>query len=942
MPVQVPSEPKKYTTIYDNFKGVDFTNDASNIYKRRSPTGLNMLPDLDGRPYKRTGWDIKFSAQDFANAAGVLGATVTPERTHYFSYGGHDFLMVFNSLGVFWIKDGEDEIHLAQLWSNGSASEFPPRETRDIDGTPTEVKLSADSNRAFFFEANGTAGFYVFVENTVYRFGETGGGYYFTKVEPKVPIILYGATPLSHVGKDGEALNMLTDRRTVEYFGDGTKNYTLPNAVESQDTTGVQILSTTSGKWVDVPPSGATVDGVTYTWTVSDNALTFNNAPPSAVVGNVRITYNPSTGTVYNLTTGVQTNKATITNETTEKYVRTRTVYTDYYYDPKKKKYIKGGSKTTTGNWWMSERRYGHGSATLQVPDLWRTNQFTLYSNRVNSGTFAPETNCTTEWGGYNSSLVVTFSDNAIADTGTSKTTDSGWSTISSTTTYQYIPGSKNKIVTGKSVKTVQQQIRTIKKTKTFQIYGEYTKASASNADVSLANSRDAFSQCRKLLNFGNNIYNQIFISSCTKNEYRNRVWYCAANDPSYFPDTNYMEVGSDDKEVMGLLKVGSYLGIVKKGSGVEASVYLAYPTTFEEETTYAVKQSVSGIGAISTGAFNILNEEPLFLSEHGIMGIDISEEDPNKQIRNRSFFINKRLTAEKHLDSAVSFVHNGLYYLAVNNHCYVLDGAQKSSWANEKTNLQYECYYLENIPAQCFAKMGDTLYFCDYKSNICYFKDKDDLVPYVDRYSDRAQWISANGPDEDGNYDIRLLSGTSGEEAFLLDSENNYLMDSESERFLVMSGLADVGQTLRWGDNFYTIMAFKKKEGTGEEECEEFIVEVAEGVPIKGEWSTIADDDEMVHFFKNLTKKGFVISTLPEPIAEIDVSLKPDHRDEISIGKLPVGESTLPYDVFVRKKVKKYKRLQIIIRNNNYNDGFALDQIVKTYTVGNYSKNRR
>ena len=44
--------------------------------------------------------------------------------------------------------------------------------------------------------------------------------------------------------------------------------------------------------------------------------------------------------------------------------------------------------------------------------------------------------------------------------------------------------------------------------------------------------------------------------------------------------------------------KVGEYLGIVKEGAAADSTIYLAYPTTFDEETAYATKQSVTGIGA--------------------------------------------------------------------------------------------------------------------------------------------------------------------------------------------------------------------------------------------------------------------------------------------------------------------------------------------------------
>lgn len=64
MAIELPAEQKVYTTSYDNFKGVDFSNDATNVWRRRSPSGVNMLPDASGRPFKRYGWERAISNKD--------------------------------------------------------------------------------------------------------------------------------------------------------------------------------------------------------------------------------------------------------------------------------------------------------------------------------------------------------------------------------------------------------------------------------------------------------------------------------------------------------------------------------------------------------------------------------------------------------------------------------------------------------------------------------------------------------------------------------------------------------------------------------------------------------------------------------------------------------------------------------------------------------------
>ena len=915
MPVTVPKEPKKYTTVYDNFKGVDYTNDASNVYKRRSPSGKNMIPDLDGRPRKRRGWDVKFSKDDFIQASGATGVTsVMPIRTHYFSYGGHDFIMVFNTLGVFYIRDDSTIPVLCQLatWVDESldiytTGRFPP------DPADPETKESPDANRAFFFEGQGKSGFYTFVGKDLYRFQSMPDDEMrFVLVEPKVPVVIIGADPTTCAGTNYESVNMLTDKRTIEYFGDARKSeYKISPKKSTQDPE-VSMLNLDTGDWETIPKTHAT-----YPWEVTADGIRFTGtAPPTSTVGNVRITYIPEQTPTYS-SVKTQTRPATAIISVKTEYVKNQIVKEWREFDPatgktrvrkeyipKNPQYSASGTAQVTG-----------GRVVLPVPGIVRPD---LLEITTDPPALARDVNP----GAYTDLIEVVIDDEAATE-GTPTETDEVEGIWRSAGVEIHIDGYVTcKTTRFKRNKTVIQRF-------VVDVTGTYYKLKVDET------ARDAFTQCRKVLNFGNDVYNHVFISSSTARNYRNRVWYCAANDPSYFPDTNYIEVGSDDKAVMGLQKVGSYLGIIKMGSGTEASVYLAYPTSFEENNTYAVKQGISGIGAIATGAFNILNEEPLFLSERGVMGINVSEPNTDKQIRNRSFFINKRLLAESNIENAVSFVHDGMYFLAVNDRCYVLDGSQKSSWVNEKTNLQYECYYLENIPAQCFAKIGYDLYFSDYKGNLCCFRDKSDPLAYVDKYSvNGARWVATSPPDQ-GKYDIKQLFGGGDEESYLTDADSNYLVgdyDSvTSGRLLVMSGLADDNETISYNGQFYTITSI---DDNG-------IATVSEGVPIEAEWSTIADDDGMVHFFKNLAKKGCVVSLLPNERSTVDVLIKPDEKDAILVVTATSEVTTLPYDVIVKKKIKKYKRLQFICRNNRYNNGFALDQIIKTYTVGNYSKNR-
>lgn len=371
-----------------------------------------------------------------------------------------------------------------------------------------------------------------------------------------------------------------------------------------------------------------------------------------------------------------------------------------------------------------------------------------------------------------------------------------------------------------------------------------------------------SFFKCKTLAVFGNGLIDSVFLSGCEDSDFSSYAWHSKAGDPTYWPDTNYLIVGSNDTKVMGFMKIGEYLGIVKEGAASDSTIYLAYPTTYDNETTYATRQAVSGVGAVSSKCFSTLGDEPLFLSKEGVCGVAATSASTERSIKNRSFFVNKKLLEEPGLENAVAATWDGFYLVCVNSHCYVLDSRQKSAWKTEWTNYLYECYYWENVPASCMVEHDGSLWFGTADGRLCRFK-------------------------------------------------------AESEE---------------WAYN-------------------------DDGSPIFAEWSTPIDNDGATQLFKTLQKKGSLITIQPGRTASVDLYLSADGQEETFLGRqyadrfywsmlnferFPFTSNMAPKDFHINKKKKKYKRLQIILRNNEPNEGFALYEIVKLYTVGNYSKRKQ
>lgn len=921
MAISVPQESKTYTTVYESFKGVDFTNDASNVYKRRSPGAVNMIPDLDGRPYKRHGWRIENPASDFLSAAGSQASTYIADRIHHFSIAGQDYMVFFNSLGVFYKSEesykepgnvnGIVKIQLASGdIENPTLSSFPPPIGEN------NLNIDADSGRAFFFEGKGTAGFYCFVSTKLFRFD----GKYFWEVEPYIPTLLvacdkYGA------GTMLESVNLLTRKRIVQYLCDGENTeFYVPAGVWGNDYK--VELKAEDGSWEE-----------THAYTLSEGVITFNTAPPVVVEGedNMRITYTPGGAYITAVPESHEEEVMEVQDVTEEEQKTAQSTYrtcVKYVRDVDLEFNVSGNTvsvSTSYGAWTQVGNYYPPRSLeTYNEP----VHAAFVFTNQVSLDdiTFTPS-------GG---TPQATAYRNCVNYT----PPKSAWNSVPETVTAEEIDDhltldgkavkkadlveenqkyyNKNKKLKWKRKSCKKYKIvyaeKVINVTADYNRYYTYSASTGRTETVItekiqhvegtgeyMTHDASAFNACERSFVYGSGLYNQVFFSASSFAGYNSRVWYSMASDPTYVPDTNYIEAGGDDTHIVGMMKVSGYVGIIKQGSAMDASVYLAYPTSFEEDTTFAVTQSINGVGALANGAFNILNAEPLYLSKDGVMGIEVSEEEVDRKVRSRSYFINKKLTLEPDLANAVSFVHKGMYYLAINDHVYVLDGSQKNSWANEKTNFQYECYYLENLPVQCFSAMDGELYFTDHKGNLCKLKEDTDEHPYRDEYSlGEPTWTMASAPTN---------------------------MTYQTSDF---DGDVSINDTVLHGTAWYTVT-----------DIEDDTVTVDNGVPVYARWDTIADDDGAVHFFKNLQKKGCVISLLPASDSGVTVYLKADEKDAKYVGSTDREGQFLPSEFYPKKKMKKYKRLQIICENNGLDESFGIDQIIKTYTLGNYSKNR-
>lgn len=376
----------------------------------------------------------------------------------------------------------------------------------------------------------------------------------------------------------------------------------------------------------------------------------------------------------------------------------------------------------------------------------------------------------------------------------------------------------------------------------------------------------DRIDKCTIITTYGIGTNDRAVLSG--NEELPNVDWTSGMNDPTYFPDLLYNEVGSEATAILGYCRLGRSLGIVKEDNGQDSTIYLRTAELQDSEIAQPQQQAVAGVGSIAPGSFASLLDDPLFLSRNGVMAVTTNSYTSEKITQGRSFYVNNKLNDEPEREKAEAVIWNGMYMLALpNGHVYALDGRQNKTYRSAALgDYVYEGYYFENIPASCWlnrrAGAEESLYFGTADGRICKL-----------------------------NTDIEDMS--------------------------------------RYSDD---------------------------GAAISAVWATKYDDDGTPAVLKTLLKRGCCVTIKPYARSSAEVYIRADRTgghekkvagkpmdildfSDIDFERITFNTDESPQEIFLNRKVKNYKRLQIIVRNQEPNEGFGIFQITKHYVTGNYAK---
>lgn len=128
------------------------------------------------------------------------------------------------------------------------------------------------------------------------------------------------------------------------------------------------------------------------------------------------------------------------------------------------------------------------------------------------------------------------------------------------------------------------------------------------------------------------------------------------------------------------------------------------------------------------------------------------------------------------------------------------------------------------------------------------------------------------------------------------------------------------------------------------------------DGEAIAAVWATKYDDDGTPAILKTLLKRGCCVTIKPYVRSSAEVYIRADRTgghekkvagkpmdildfSDIDFERITFNTDESPQEIFLNRKVKNYKRLQIIVRNREPNEGFGIFQITKHFVTGNYAK---
>lgn len=369
-----------------------------------------------------------------------------------------------------------------------------------------------------------------------------------------------------------------------------------------------------------------------------------------------------------------------------------------------------------------------------------------------------------------------------------------------------------------------------------------------------------------------------------------NKLYYSDADDMTFFPDDNYIIVGHD-APIMGLhRKSGCIVAIT--GDSSEHSIFLIQKDSFADNKTVYNSDGTTSVQSDTIVTYSVRSS----VSGTGA-------------IATKSF--------STLIDDPLFLGATGIYGITTtalnteaiisNRSAYINPRLTKEDNLNRAVSTVYRGLYVLSVNGKCYVLDSKNTYR-DSARNVCY---------------------------EGYYWDLQLETGE------------------------YVTTMIAYGKTLLYGTSTGRICRFNTDIKGQTAYCDNGTLvdaHVEGGKAIVARYELLLDDDGYPQYYKNMQKKGCVITLKPYILSRVYAYYVKDGGGKTLIGSFDSGRldwqyidfsrftfqtSGNVYDKYPMKKVKKYRRLQLIFENVDINQPFGLIEFVKSWTMGNFAKGK-
>lgn len=666
----IPKSPEIQLYQNETFLGVDFTTDVANVDDTKSPDAVNMIRSIPGKVRKRMGFemvcDLRWYEQGWKRKP-VYGAHYYKHANVWLIHSGNRLYQFRGGTETQWENENENEIgtdeHFNMLFSDGSL-EFSDNMELLYDDMAERRSTSYELAQMLVI-LDGKKMLYV-------KMSENGGALMCGTMDSypfkTIPIVRISCSP-DGAGTDYQSFNLLSPRFEQDYLitESGKKQLQLYTDKLDKEEVEVKFLQN-DGSWITkkegtdfwVDRAKGTVNFGSVTSYDEIASVTAEGGLGTEFKTLTIATWSPWFGkAVLYSVTDVETGEVIDYPEQFD-IVVTTTAGTTIRKKSNPTKTTDNGQDKPISYLFSSNKNYGELADRMIDP--------------ITGKVVAPGNNTSYQ------SKIVSFEEE-----------------LRHTVTYSDLPITP---VTGQDNVRV---IATYKPTRAGAnlinhcTFGVLFGVNGAGDRLFVSGNEDA----------GDNVDESGEPTGTTFSN-RNRDWYSAQYDPTYFPDTGYSVLGTDASAITGYSVVNSYLATFKDDKEDSQTVFIREGDLVasdldgdgNEDTTPAFKviNTLQGNGVLAPYTIKYFNSEPIFLSKTGICCITSQDITGEKYGQNRSYYLNRKLLQEHNLAEAIAVIYKDYYVVILGDRCYILDGLQplRPDKSEPYSTRQYAGFYFE------------------------------------------------------------------------------------------------------------------------------------------------------------------------------------------------------------------------------------------------------